>query len=73
MVSVGNLFKKDKWIVDSITKPLKAIGCYKVAEIKEICKIMNIETMKNEKKSFTKNELYEKDKTTYNVTNNMYY
>lgn len=57
-----DLFKKDKWIVDSITKPLKAVGCYKVAEIKEICKIMNIETMKNEKKSFTKNELYEKIK-----------
>lgn len=56
------LFKKDKWVVDSITKPLRAVGCYKAAEIKEICKIMNIDIMKNEKKSFTKNELYEKIK-----------
>jgi hypothetical protein len=55
-------FKKNKWIVESITKPLLSVGSYKVAEIKEICKIMNIETMKTEKKSYTKNELYEKIK-----------
>lgn len=55
-------FKKNKWIVESITKPLRSVGSYKVAEIKEICKIMNIETMKTEKKSYTKNELYEKIK-----------
>ena len=55
-------FKKNKWIVESITKPLRAVGSYKVAEIKEICNIMNIETMKTEKKSYTKNELYEKIK-----------
>jgi hypothetical protein len=55
-------FKKNKWVVDSITKPLRAVGSYKVGEIKEICKMMNIDTMKNEKKSYTKNELYEKIK-----------
>lgn len=55
-------FKKNKWVVDSITKPLRAVGSYKVSEIKEICKLMNIDTMKNEKKSYTKNELYEKIK-----------
>ena len=55
-------FKKNKWVVDSITKPLRAVGSYKVNEIKEICKLMNIDTMKNEKKSYTKNELYEKIK-----------
>ena len=55
-------FKKNKWVVDSITKPLRAVGSYKVGEIKEICKLMNIDTMKNEKKSYTKNELYEKIK-----------
>ncbi len=54
--------KKNKWVVDSITKPLRAVGSYKVGEIKEICKLMNIDTMKNEKKSYTKNELYEKIK-----------
>ena len=55
-------FKKNKWVVDSITKPLRAVGSYKVGEIKEICKLMNIDTMKNEKKGYTKNELYEKIK-----------
>ncbi len=55
-------FKKNKWVVESITKPLRSVGSYKVAEIKEICNIMNIETMKTEKKSYTKNELYEKIK-----------
>ena len=55
-------FKKNKWVVDSITKPLRAVGSYKVGEIKEICKLMNIDTLKNEKKSYTKNELYEKIK-----------
>ena len=55
-------FKKNKWIVESITKPLRSAGSYKVAEIKEICNIMNIETMKTDKKSYTKNELYEKIK-----------
>ncbi len=55
-------FKKDKWVVESITKPLRSVGSYKVAEIKDICNLLGIEIMKNEKKSFTKNELYEKIK-----------
>ena len=55
-------FKKNKWVIESITKPLRAVGSYKVGEIKEICKLMNIDTMKNETKSYTKNELYEKIK-----------
>ena len=59
-------FKKNKWIIESITKPLRSVGSYKVGEIKEICKIMNIDVMKTEKqfriKSYTKNELYEKIK-----------
>jgi hypothetical protein len=55
-------FKKDKWIVDSITKPLRSVGSYKAAEIKEICSLLKINIMKTEKKSFTKNELYEKIK-----------
>ena len=55
-------FKKDKWVVDSITKPLRSIGSYKSSEIKEICNLLKINTMKTEKKSFTKNELYEKIK-----------
>jgi hypothetical protein len=55
-------FKKNKWIVDSITKPLRSVGSYKVGEIKEICNIMNINIMKTETKSYTKNELYEKIK-----------
>ena len=55
-------FKKNKWVVDSITKPLRSVGSYKASEIKDICKLLNINIMKNEKKSFTKNELYEKIK-----------
>ena len=55
-------FKKNKWIIESITKPLRSVGSYKVGEIREICKIMNIDVMKTEKKSYTKNELYEKIK-----------
>ena len=55
-------FKKNKWIIESITKPLRSVGSYKVGEIREICKIMNIDIMKTEKKSYTKNELYEKIK-----------
>ncbi len=55
-------FKKDKWVVESITKPLRSVGSYKAAEIKDICNLLGIEIMKNEKKSFTKNELYEKIK-----------
>jgi len=55
-------FKKNKWIIESITKPLRSVSSYKVGEIREICKIMNIDIMKTEKKSYTKNELYEKIK-----------
>lgn len=54
--------KKDKWVVESIMKPLRSAGSYKVGEIKNICKLLDISTMKTEKKSFTKNELYEKIK-----------
>lgn len=57
-----NDFKKGKWVVPSITKPLRSIGSYKASEIHEICKLLNITIMKTEKKSFTKNELYEKIK-----------
>lgn len=57
-----NEFKKDKWVVDSITKPLRSVGSYKASEIKEICGLLKINTMKTDKKSFTKNELYEKIK-----------
>ena len=45
-------FKKNKWTVESITKPLRSAGSYKVAEIKEICNKMNIETIKTDKKRF---------------------
>jgi hypothetical protein len=54
--------KKNKWVVDSITKPLRSVGSYKAVEIKEICSLLKINIMKNEKKTFTKNELYEKIK-----------
>ena len=46
--TVIETFKKNKWVVDSITKPLHAVGSYKVAEIKEICNLLNIDIMKNE-------------------------
>jgi len=57
-----NEFKKDKWVVDSITKPLRSVSSYKASEIKEICGLLKINIMKTEKKTFTKNELYEKIK-----------
>jgi hypothetical protein len=46
--------------IDILAKPLRAISHYKAGDIKDICKKLNIEIMKNSTKSFTKKVLYEK-------------
>ena len=46
--------------VDILSKPIKAISYYKADDIKNICKKLNINIMKNATKHFTKKELYEK-------------
>ena len=52
--------KNNRYIVYSLDKKIKAISNYKVSEIKDICKLINIDIKKSETKSFTKKELYEK-------------
>jgi hypothetical protein len=52
--------KNKRYIITSLDKQIKNISCYKLADVKEICNKLDISTMKTEKKSFTKKELYEK-------------
>ena len=42
------------WIIDSIKKPLRSIGSYKVKDLKDICQKLNIDCEKKRKK-----ELYQ--------------
>jgi len=53
-------YKKNLFIVDSITKPIKNISKYKVAELRDICQKLNIPNiMKTPTKYKTKKELYQ--------------
>lgn len=52
--------KKEKYIIQSLNKKIKAISGYKVSELKEICDKLSIKYMKTANKSFTKKEIYEK-------------
>ena len=52
--------KSSRLIVDSISKPIRAISYYKVDDIKKMCTILKINMMKNSTKAFTKKELYQK-------------
>lgn len=46
--------------IDKLEKPIKALSSYKVQDLMDICKKINIETTNTDKhKSKTKNELYE--------------
>lgn len=50
--------KNNRIVVDNINKPLNAISNYKVAELKDICKKLNINIIKSNGKSYNKKELY---------------
>ena len=52
--------KDEKYIITSLDKQLKAISNYKASDIKSIAKKLDINIMKDDKKTFTKKELYEK-------------
>jgi hypothetical protein len=51
---------KTRLIVDNLKKPIRGVSSYKVSELKEMCEKLNINIMKNMKKTFAKKELYEK-------------
>lgn len=55
-----NEIKKNRLNIQYIQKPIKGLSSYKVSELEEICKILNINTMKNGVKKLKKKELYEK-------------
>ena len=52
--------QENRFVVDSIKKPIKAISYYKVNDIMSICKKLQINVMKTIEKKYTKKELYEK-------------
>ena len=52
--------KDEKYIITSLDKQLKAISNYKASDIKSIAEKLDINIMKDDKKTFTKKELYEK-------------
>ena len=52
--------KKNRLCIQYIQKPIKGLSSYKVSELEEICKILNINTMKNGVKKLKKKEMYEK-------------
>lgn len=51
--------KEKLLIVDNINKPLKSVSAYKKPDILNICKVFNINIMKDVKKQKTKKELYQ--------------
>ena len=51
--------KKNKLHILNLSKPIKALSSYKVLELKEICKTLNIDIMKTSTKCKTKKELYQ--------------
>lgn len=55
-----NELKKNRLNIQYIQKPIKGLSSYKVSELEEICKILNINIMKNGFKKLKKKEMYEK-------------
>ena len=51
--------KSNKLRILNMSKPLKALSSYKVLDLKEICKTLNINIMKTSTKCKTKKELYQ--------------
>lgn len=52
--------KKNRLNIQYIQKPIKGLSSYKVADLEEMCKVLNINTMKNATKKLKKKEIYEK-------------
>lgn len=52
--------KKNRLNIEYIQKPIKGLSSYKVADLENICKILNINIMKNATKKLKKKEMYEK-------------
>ena len=55
-----NELEKNRLNIKYIQKPIKGVSSYKVSELEEICKILNINIMKNGVKKLKKKEMYEK-------------
>ena len=55
-----NEIKMNKLVIESISKPIRAISYYKLNDIKNMCNTLKIDIMKNFTKTFTKKELYQK-------------
>lgn len=55
-----NELEKNRLNIKYIQKPIKGVSSYKVSELEEICKILNINIMKNDVKKLKKKEMYEK-------------
>ena len=51
---------KNKLVITNLKKPLKSLSAYKIAELHNICNILNINIMKNATKKLKKKELFEK-------------
>lgn len=51
--------KENKLHILNLSKPIKALSSYKVPELKEMCKILDIDIMKTTTKCKTKKELYQ--------------
>ena len=52
--------KKKRYKIVCLKKPIKAISNYKISELYEICSLLNINIMLNDKKKLKKKELYQK-------------
>ena len=55
-----NSFKKTRLSIDRINKPLKAISGYKLKELQDICKTLNIPYLTEKEKNIKKKEMYKK-------------
>ena len=52
-------YKSKLYSVDNFKKPIKSISSYKAQDLKDICKVLNINIMKTATKCKTKKELYQ--------------
>lgn len=53
-----NEYITDYWLIDDITKPLRAISNYKVGNLREICSKLKIPIVTEKGKKYNKKELY---------------
>lgn len=52
-------YRQKLFVVDSFTKPIKAISSYKAQDLRDICNKLDIDIMKTPTKKKTKKELYQ--------------